>query len=295
MSVANFLTTAVLGLVIIAAIIIGFSWLFARLYTRPKRRLRTETPDDYDLPFESITFKSHGKKLDGWFIPADGNPIPRPAIIAAHGWSNNASQMLPVARQLHEAGFGVLLYDARGHGASGNDGPMTILKFAEDLIAGIDYLQERRDVDTTRLGVVGHSIGAASAILAASNEPRIRALVSSSAFADPTAITVDFMRCLHLPHRPFLWLILYFIERWLETTMAEVTPQNRISHITAPLLLIHGASDRFVPSSNMKALCMRAPQQQTRCWLVPGRRHSDVMLDPHFGTQVTDFLQKNLL
>ncbi len=169
MSLTNFLTITAFGLGIVAAIIVGCSWLFARLYTKPKRRPRIETPDDHSLPFESITFKSHGKILNGWFIPPDGNPAPRPAIIAAHGWSNNASQMLPVARQLHEAEFGVLLYDARGHGTSDNDGPMTILKFTEDLIAGIDYLQERLDVDMTRLGVVGHSIGEASAILAASS------------------------------------------------------------------------------------------------------------------------------
>jgi pimeloyl-ACP methyl ester carboxylesterase len=146
----------------------------------------------------------------------------------------------------------------------------------------------------TRLGVAGHSIGAASAIWAASYEPRIRALVSSAAFADPAAVTMDLMRCLHIPRRPFLWLIFYFIERWLGTTIAAVAPQNRISRITAPLLLIHGAADRFVPASNMKALCMRAPRKQTRCWLVPGRRHSDVILDPHFGMHVTKFLQKNL-
>jgi pimeloyl-ACP methyl ester carboxylesterase len=137
-------------------------------------------------------------------------------------------------------------------------------------------------------------MGAASAILAASYEPRIRALVSSAAFADPAAITMDFMRCLHIPRWPFSWFIFYFIERWLGTTIAAVTPQNRIDQITVPLLLIHGASDRFVPASNMKALCMRALRKHTRSWLVPGRRHSDVILHPHFGMHVTKFLQESL-
>ncbi len=193
MSIIGYVTIAMFGLGAIAALSIGFSWLFARLYTRPRRRLPSKTPIDYGLPFEPITFNSRGVLLNGWFIPTDGNPALRPAIILAHGWSSNAAQMLPLAHLLHTAGFGVLMYDARGHGTSGAAGPITIRKFAEDLMAAIDYLEIRLGADATCLGVVGHSMGGASTILAASIEPRIRVLVSSSAFADAVALTRRFI------------------------------------------------------------------------------------------------------
>jgi len=294
MSLTSYLGIAALGLGAIVAFTVGFSWLFARHWCKPKRRSPTETPTNYNLPFESITFPSVGVPLQGWFIPADSHSAPSPTIILAHGWSRNAAQMLPLARLLHDAGFSILLYDARGHGASGNDGPITLSKFAEDLMSAVEYLEGRPEVDMTRLGVVGHSMGGSGAVVAASIEPRIRALVSSSAFADPIALTRDFMRARHIPRWPFLWFVGRFIERWLETTMADITPQNRISQITVPVLLIHGDSDRFIPPSNMKALYARAHQEHVQSWLVPGRRHSDVILDPGYGPRVIEFLRKHL-
>ncbi len=296
MSLTGYLAIAALGLGVIVALIVGFSWLFARHYCQPRRRLPTKTPADYDLPYEPVTFTSQEVLLKGWFIPANGNPAPQPTIIVAHGWSRNAARMLPVARLLHDAGFGVLLYDVRGHGASGDGGPMTLLKFAEDIIAAVDYLGGRPEVDMTRLGVVGHSMGGASAIVAASTESRIRVLVSSSAFADPVALTRRFVRAHHIPipRWPFLWLAFHFIERWLGTTIADIAPKNRIGRIKVPLLLIHGDSDQLVPSSDMEALYARARPELARRWLAPGRRHSDVLTDPEYGSRVIGFLDEHL-
>jgi pimeloyl-ACP methyl ester carboxylesterase len=294
MSLVDYLTIAMFGAGAIATLSVGFSWVFARLYCKPKRCLPTKTPANYGLPFVPITFRSHGVPLQGWFIPLDGNAANPPTVILAHGWSNNAAQMLPVACALHQAGFGILLYDARGHGASGDDGPITILKIAEDLIAAVDYLAGRPDVDMTRLGAVGHSLGGGSVILAASIKPRIRAVVSTSAFADPVALTWGFMRALHIPRWPFLWLVCRFIERWLGATMADAAPRNRIGQVTAPLLLIHGESDQFIPYSNMEILYERAHREQAQRWLIPGRGHSDIIRDPRYGLQIVDFLREHL-
>jgi pimeloyl-ACP methyl ester carboxylesterase len=202
--------------------------------------------------------------------------------------------MLPLARLLHAAGFGVFLYDARGHGASGADGPITGSKFAEDMLAAVDYLAQRAEVDMARLGVVGHSLGASGAILAASTEPRIRVLVSSSAFADPVAVVSDFLRAYHLPLWPFLGLVSYFINRWLKTNMTDAAPQNRIGQIQAPLLLIHGDSDLYIAPSNLEVLYARAQPGNAQRWLVPGRRHLNVIRDPDYGPRVINFLTEHL-
>jgi alpha-beta hydrolase superfamily lysophospholipase len=215
-------------------------------------------------------------------------------IVLSHGWSTNATQMLPLADHLHKAGFSMLLYDARGHGPSGTDGPITISKFAEDLIAAIDYLESRPEADTTRLGVVGHSMGGASAILAAPIDPRIRVLVSSSAFADPVTLTLRFIRALHVPRWPFSKLVRFFIEGWLGASMTHISPQRRISEVGVPLLLLHGDSDQFIPASNMEALYANAPRGHTERWLVSGARHANVISDLRFGPRVTEFLRNHL-
>ncbi len=294
MSLAIIIILAGIGLVIILAFIVCFSWFFARMWCRPKRIIPTENPDDYNLPFESITFISQGILLNGWFIPVKNRKTSSATILLVHGWSHNGAQMLPVARHLHEAGFGVFLFHTRGHGTSADDGPITIRKFAEDIIDAINHLQRRADVDVKRIGVLGHSMGGSSAILASSMDARIRALISSSAFADPYALTRDYMKSLHIPRWLFLKPVCYFIEGWLGTSIKKVTPKNCVSQIKVPLLLIHGEADRFLSPSNIEVLFSSSNQKFTSSWLAPNRRHSDVILNPNYGEQVIRFFAKYL-
>ena len=294
MSAMNYLLFGIAGLVAIVALIMAFSWVWTRHFCKPKRQVSDETPADSSLSSEIVRFTSGGVTLNGWFIPARTNPEVRPTIILCHGWSHNAGRMLFMARMLHEAGFGVLVYDARGHGTSGSDGPITGLKFAQDLIAAVEYLEARSDANGTRFGVVGHSLGGLGAIVAASMEPRIQALVSISAFADPVQITSEVMHHMHIPRWPFLWLCCRIMERWIGMSMAEVTPKNRIGQVKAPILLIHGGSDQFVSPSNMEVLRSRAPQENTESWLVPDRGHSDLITDPDCIEHVIEFLKKSL-
>ena len=83
-------------------------------------------------------------------------------------------------------------------------------------------------------------------------------------------------------------------EYWLGATGDEVAPQNRIADIKVPVLLIHGDADRLIPPSDMGALYARANEQYAEQWLAPGRRHSDVLSDPEFGSRVTAFLGRTL-
>jgi dipeptidyl aminopeptidase/acylaminoacyl peptidase len=293
MSLTNVLTVAAIGLATIVVLVIASSWVLARLWCKPRRIPPAKTPADLGLPFESITFSSHGVPINGWFIPAAADASPQPVIVLAHGWSSNATEMLLLARVLHKANFALLLYDSRGHGASGQDGPITIRKFAEDIVAGIDYLETRSDVDGRRLGVLGRSMGGSGAIVAASTEPRIRAVVSCSSFADTEALTRDYLATLHVPPWPLSWLVNLFIARWLGTSVRSVAPQNRIGQITAPILLIHGETDRYVSPSNLDLLYARAPRERTERLMISNRGHTDLLRDARCSQKIVAFLSEN--
>jgi alpha-beta hydrolase superfamily lysophospholipase len=293
MQFTDFLVPASAGVAIVALFTVGFACVFTRQWGKPRRVATGKTPADYGLPFEPVSFTSHGVQLQGWFIPSH-MPTARGTIIVAHGWSHSAVKLLSIALRLREAGFAVFLYDTRGHGASGDDGFISIAKFAEDLISSVDYLEGRPDVDATRIGVVGHSMGGAGAILAASMEPRIRVLVSTSTFADPVTVTARALRYLRIPRWPFLWLVCRCWEYWLGATGDEVAPQNRIADVKVPVLLVHGDTDRLVPPSDLATLYGRANAQYAEQWLAQGRRHSDLLSDPEFGSRVTAFLGRTL-
>ena len=73
------------------------------------------------------------------------------------------------------AGIAVLRYDDRGVGGStGSVARSTTSDFADDALAGIARLLERADINPGRIGLVGHSEGAAVASLAASRSDAVR-------------------------------------------------------------------------------------------------------------------------
>lgn len=294
MSGTTLLVAVVTTLAAVTGLVVAVSWVFARLWCRPARRPRRLTPADRRLESEEVSFASRGVALAGWFVPGADGQAPWPAVVLVHGWSSNAAENLPIASALRQAGLATLLFDARGHGASSGDGPITILKLAEDVLAAVSYLAARADVDAARLGVLGRSIGGSAALLAASMEPRIAAVASCAAFADPRALTMGTLKWLHLPAWPFGALACRFIEHWLATALAEVAPVNRIGNIAAPVLLVHGAADAYIPPCNLDLLWARARQDHTERLLVPGRGHSDVTRDPSVRVRITTFFATHL-
>lgn len=294
MSLPGILLAALAGSAVLAALTTALAWAYARRWCAPRRRPPATTPADVGLAFEETHFWSRGVPIRGWFMPAGQRSPPGPAIVLVHGWSANAADMLPLAPALNAAGFSLLAYDARGHGGSGADGPITIRKLAEDVVAAVEYLKRRPDVDQDRLGVLGHSIGGGAAILAASAEPRIRAVVSASAFACPEALTRGVMARQGIPAWPLPWLVIRFIQRWLGASMAEMAPENRIARTRARLLLLHGATDRFIPASNLGRLYARAPRECAHRMLVTGRGHSDLIRDPGTLLEIVAFLSRAL-
>lgn len=284
--------TAVAVIATLAMTSVGFSWFFVRTWGRPKQRITPDTPEDHGLRSEPVTFPSDSGELTGWFIGQDDPHAS--AVVVSHGWGSDGARMLPLAAMLHDNGHAVLLYDARRHGANTSQDPATLLSFAEDVSAAINYLSHRPDVDPNHLGIVGHSMGGSAAIVAASRNPKIRVVVAGSAFAHPVSLTRRVLRHLHIPRWPFLWLIRFFIERHLGTTMSDIAPQNRIADISVPVLLVHGAQDGVVPLSDMDLLYEAANHDHVRRLVLPERGHRDVLKDAEFARHALQFLNETL-
>ncbi len=272
------------------------SWAGARIWCLPKRKPHNKVPGDFGMENESVTFSSHNNTgIKGWFIPAQTGLKISPVIILAHGWSHNASKLLPIAAQLNSTGFSVLLYDARGHGISEGDGPVTIFKITQDVVAAVDYLETRPDINTERIGVLGHSIGGSAAILAASSDSRIQSIVSCSGFADPTQLTRETIKKLHIPIFPFYYFFIFFIKKWIGTSVEHIIPWKVIHKVKAPLLLVHGDSDGYIKPVNLDILYERSNKENTKKVLIPGAHHSDLIEDRFVIKTVIDFFIGSLL
>jgi dienelactone hydrolase len=75
-------------------------------------------------------------------------------------------------------GYGILTYDLRGHGESGGNTRSRGWQDPVDVEAAIDYLQNRGDVDMTRIGIFGFSVGGLIALDTASHNPTLKAVMA---------------------------------------------------------------------------------------------------------------------
>ena len=93
-----------------------------------------------------------------------------------------------LAGTLANAGFIVTRYDRRGSGQSGGRSESATLgDYADDVRTVVKWLADRKDVDGKRIAVIGYDTGAWLAMLAASRDNRIAALVSLAAASSPGA------------------------------------------------------------------------------------------------------------
>lgn len=141
----------------------------------------TETPrpdrPGCSVSERTITFGSKGIKLNGTiFTPANASRSNRmPGAVMCHGYGNDGASFENSARSLAAEGIITLTFDFRGHGSSGGKLDGSII---EDVMDAWDYLHSLQEVDRKRMGLIGHSMGAFSAILAAGKLNKARALVA---------------------------------------------------------------------------------------------------------------------
>ncbi|MGI3785371.1 MAG: alpha/beta fold hydrolase, partial [Janthinobacterium lividum] len=132
--------------------------------------------------------------LDATLLTTDP-AVPRPAIVLAHGLGGTKADSLPTARTLARDGYAVLVYTARGFGASGGLVHLDDPDFeGRDAVAMVDVAAQRREVERVGtdpvVGFAGVSYGGAVALEAAGLDPRIDAIVPAFTYADLTSALV---------------------------------------------------------------------------------------------------------
>ncbi|MCC6360031.1 MAG: alpha/beta hydrolase [Phycisphaerales bacterium] len=145
----------------------------------PKRPQEPRPPFPYDaidVTFENAT--ADGVTLAGTLtIPREKRPVPAVVLISGSGPQDRDESLLGhkpflvLADHLTRSGIAVLRYDDRGTGAStGAFSAATTDDFAGDAEAAVAFLRERKEIDTKRIGLLGHSEGGLVApIVAARN------------------------------------------------------------------------------------------------------------------------------
>ncbi len=261
---------------------------------RAPRLAHQRTPADVGLSAQSVRLPTaEGKTLFAWFVPVPGQ-LAAPAVVVMHGWGANASLMLPALAPLHAAGFAVLLLDARCHGQSDDAAFTSLPRFAEDIEAGLDWLRQQPSVDSQRLAVMGHSVGAGAALLCATRRPDVRAVISLSAFAHPREIMRTFLAEAHIPYLVLGWYVMRHVQAVIGARFDAIAPLASMARLRCPVLLVHGSDDALVPFADAQRLLAAGPEGQVQCLRVSGGHDPSAALEAHLPALV-GFLQQGFL
>lgn len=156
----------------------AFSLVFSREVIKPTVAKRPQDPQPpYPYHSEDIRFenKEAGITLAGTFTwPEKGGNFPVAILVSGSGPQNrneeilNHRPFLVLADYLTRNGIAVLRYDDRGVGESGGDYKAASLDdFTSDAKAAISYVKNRKETDSGKIGVIGHSEGGTIAFLLA--------------------------------------------------------------------------------------------------------------------------------
>jgi uncharacterized protein len=273
---------SLLGLGLAGLLVGGFPVWAARRILYPLAPEQLPDSADMGLDFEDgvvaekVEFEAlDGHPLSGWFVPGlHDSPRPWPAVLLVYGYAGYKEQMVAYARMVRMGGFATFMFDMQGSGL--RRGQPVTLGFKErwDLVAAARYLRTRPDVDPEAIGVLGVSMGAATALLAAAAEPAIKAVVCDSGYSDVERMIEPGVAAFLGPiARPFASVIVRITEAMAGVKVADIVPERAAAELgNRPLLLIHGADDGLVHVDSAYRL-HEAASGPRELWIVPDCEH----------------------
>ena len=251
---------------------------------------------------EDVTFPSRDAALQisGWWMPARDREAPAVVVVHGHTACKRDPDVLLPAGMLYRAGMSVLLIDLRDHGDSTDEDG----RFAggteeyRDVLGAWDWLQSAQSMPADRIGLVGISLGAASVLIAAGEEPGVVATWEDSSYSDISVAIKAELRRNGYPE-------------FLETggvAMARIisgddlqsrSPLAAVSRMTGRRLFItHGTADARLSVAYAQDLIGAAERAGVRVesWIVPNATHTGAMRSEHetYDAKLIDFFRRSL-
>lgn len=270
-----------------ASLSIVAGWLGARGFLHPEKRALT--PDmvrDADTTFQQIGARREdfdvsapdGVVLRGWRVrPAQPNGA---WVLVFHGVADNRYGTTEHARLLLQAGYGVVMMDARAHGASG--GEMATYGWLErqDCRRVIDTLEQTEH--PTRLFALGMSMGAGIALQAAGEDKRIEAAIAEAPFANLHEAAYDYAGLQRWPllgktlFAPGAWTLIWRGQHLAGFPASAVSPETSVAGRAFPLLLICDGADVVLPCRHSEKI-LRASKGPAELYRVDRAMHTGAL------------------
>jgi pimeloyl-ACP methyl ester carboxylesterase len=244
----------------------------AFLFCLPRRLKHHDVPAIPGAAKEQLV-PSGSKRIVSWTW-GDG-----PRVLLAHGWEGSGRDMVPMADALVERGRSVTVFDMPAHGRS--EGRTTALPEMADAVGAVARATGTPDA------IVGHSLGAAAAVLALRDGLGASAAALLAPVAEPWLFLRRLADLLAFSDARYAGLVAQ-IQKRAGIAIHAIDGATAARSLTARALILHDPADRQVPFSHGEALA--------NAWrgailhATQGLGHRRVLYDPHCVTRIVDHL-----
>jgi alpha-beta hydrolase superfamily lysophospholipase len=254
----------------------------SRRFQFPDRENGGLTPASFQLAFEDVAFRSaDGVELRGWWVPA---PAAKGTVVMAHGLNRSRIEMVRRAPFVHSEGWNALLFDLRHHGASGGATTTFGAREKEDVKAAVRLARERSPGPVVVWGV---SLGAASVVFAAAEDPTVAGVICDSSYrslGDTVRHHLQLFRGFRwwlrlVPRWPLADLTVFWMGRRGGFDPAAVDVQAAARRLAGrPALFVANSEDRRMPKEIAFDL-QAAAGPGAEVLIVPGQSHGGAWRD----------------
>ncbi len=265
---------------------------------------------------EEVQFRAFdGINLRGKLLRGNRDKGYRGMIIFAHEFSSDRRSCARYCKPLLAEGYDIFSFDFRGHGESSSEENYQPRQWASDrevldMLGAIAYVEDwlERSGRPVEMGIFGISRGACAAILAAWNQPAVRAILCDGAFSSDTTLEYLMKRWAYIfakvrfvyeNHPPTFWR---FLRWWLflvckrKLNCEFPSVRKMLPRMTnTPIFFIHGERDSYIPAAQAEYLFSLAHKPRY-LWVVPGARHNEsvVVQAEMYARRITAFFDKHL-
>lgn len=269
---------------------LSFSYFAAYSITHLDRQPVPKNPKNYGMNYENIILKpSDDINIKGWLIPGNLNKI----VILTHVGGltkygstakfksifklyNKEIEFLKTARHLHNQGYNVLMFDFRNHGESDkspNNGMTGVgIEEYKDVVAALDFIKSRSDLNQMDIGFVSFCMGANSTIIAMSKEPEKFDKVKCLMVIQPISMGVFVRTYTRKTFTPFIAnLLLPMIEKFIKWQsswkLSELSPKKYIKDIKVPTLYVQSKNDSWTELSDIQGFYNSTLAEKEFFWI----------------------------
>lgn len=173
--------------IFIVALAVALVWIG----THPPKPPLSIDPLSQGIYYDPVNYVTDDDiALEGWLVPTLDERVvllqkenlirqKRPAVVLVHDYGATRTQMVPLIRPFHTAGYVVLVVSVRGSDVNSPTAPGTTFGLREsgDIAAALDLLRRRPEIDPNRIILLGVGTGGNAALIAAEKDPSIAGLV----------------------------------------------------------------------------------------------------------------------